>query len=215
MGVFLYGGEMPSTKVDICNMALDHLHVAPITSIDAPTTKEERIVSRWYDNTRRAVLRMHTWNFAIKSTTITALVSPPDIDWSHQYNLPADYIRIVRIGDKFCPIRHYDIQDDKLLINAEGPLQVRYVFDNTTIADYEPLFIETLALDLAVNLAFPLTGNLQILNNLKALRDEKRMMAYHVDGQERPPRRRERSRFKRARMFGRTGRRDLEGNEDW
>jgi len=204
-----------STKIDICNMALDHLHVAPITSIDSPTTKEERIVARWYDNTRRAVLRMHSWNFSIKTVELTPLVSPPDLDWSHQYNLPSDYIRVIRIGEKITPTRHYDIQDAKLLINAEGPLQFRYVFDNLIIADYEPLFIETLALDLAINLAFPLTGNLNVLNTVKALRDEKRMSAYHVDGQERPPRRRERSRFKRMRMFGRGERRDLEGNDDW
>lgn len=188
-------------ETDICNLALDHLNVASITTITNPTDKVGKICDRWYDDTRKAALRMHTWNFAQKRASLAKLVTAPLWGYSAQYELPSDYIRIVEIGD-LNQYKDYAIEGTKLLLNetSTGSLNIRYIYDNTSVETFDPLFVELLALELAYNICFPLSGNLTLKRQIQMERDEKRREAFSVDGQERPPRRVERSKFKEARM---------------
>lgn len=188
-------------ETDICNLALDHLNITSITTITNPTDKVGKTCDRWYDNTRKAALRMHTWNFAIKRAQLAMLTTVPLHGYSTQYELPSDYIRIVAIGD-LNQYKDYAIEGSKLLLDETntGSLDIRYVYDNKSVETFDPLFVELLSLELAFNLSFPLTGNLNMQRSLQVLRDEKRREAFSVDGQERPPKRVERSRFKEARM---------------
>lgn len=188
-------------EVDICNLALDHLNVDAISTITNPTDKVGKLCARWYDNTRKSVLRMHTWNFAMKRASIAKDVAVPTHGYSTQYSLPADYIRIVSIGENNI-YRDYAIEGTKLLINETnaGSLDIRYVYDNKNVEQYDPLFVEFFALSLAHNLAYPLSGNITVMRAIEALKLEKQRAALGVDGQERKPVRRERSRFKDARM---------------
>lgn len=204
-----------SSPLDICNLALDHLNQDPINSITDPVSKTEKLLSRWYDNVRKRVLRMHTWNFAIKTLTISPNALGDPLDWTHEYVLPSDYIRLVSIGDKLMPTKHYDVQAGRLLINAEGPLRFRYVFDNQNVEQYDPLFVEYFAGELALAVSFALSANLGLKNNIAEMLRELRQSAFSVDGQERPPRRRETSRFKRARTRGLRFRADLYNTEDF
>lgn len=188
-------------EVDICNLALDHLNVSPITTITNPTDKVGKVLDRWYDNTRRATLRFHTWNFAMKRASIAKLVTTPEFGYAYEYQLPADYLRIVEVGDGNI-YTDYGIETGKLLIDetSSDGLDIRYVFDNTNVDKYDPLFVELIALELAHNICFALTGNVVLKRELRMARDEKRREALGVDGQERKPRRKERSRFKEARI---------------
>ncbi len=54
---------MPSTVVDICNLALGHLGEAPITAISDENTRA-RACNERYESTLDATLRAHRWNFA-------------------------------------------------------------------------------------------------------------------------------------------------------
>lgn len=192
----------PQNEVDICNLALDYLNVAPITTLTNPTTKEGRVCERWYDATRKSVLRKHTWNFASKRVEIAKDATAPAFGYSTRYQLPTDYIRLVRLGDAN-NYKDYAVEDGYILMNVEetsGGMDVKYIYDNKNVEDYDPLFAELLALELAYNIAFPLTGNITMQRSIKVLRDEKLLEARGVDGQERPPVRYERSRFKEARM---------------
>ena len=191
---------LPSNKTDICNLALDHLNHANISSIETPLTKTETLCANWYDQSRKSCLRMHTWNFAMKRVLLAQDTTAPVFGYSQRYLLPSDYIRVAEIGE--CnDYRDYAIEAGYLLltVNQTGSLKFRYVFNQETVATFDPLFTDLLALELALNLAYPLTGNQAAVNRVKGLRDEKRREAFAVDGQERKPRRRERSRFKAAR----------------
>jgi len=189
----------PTNETEICNLALDHLNQAPIVSITAPNLQRiESICARWYDVSRRSCLRMHTWNESQKRVSLAALSTTPEFEYSHEYQLPPDYIRLTMIGP--CnEIKDYAIDGTKLLCREGGPLDFRYVFDNDVVETFSPLFVDLLALELALNLAYPITANINNVQRIKAMRDEKRGEAFSVDGQERPPRRVERSNFIRAR----------------
>lgn len=188
-------------EVDICNLALDHLHSEPITTITNPTDKVGKLCARWYDNTRKSVLRLHTWNFAMKRATLPKLVTAPEHGWAYQYELPSDYIRIVEIGDNNRH-KHYGLENGKILLDEDSTngRDIRYVFDNKNVEQYDPMFVDLFAIELAHNISYPLSGNINLMNMIRSLRDDKRREAFSVDGQERPPRRVERSRFKDARM---------------
>lgn len=190
----------PLSNTDICNLALDHLNHASISTIDNPTTTTEKLCARWYDQSRKSCLRMHTWNFAMKRVLLAADATAPAYGYSKRYLLPADYIRVAEIGE--CnDYRDYGLEDGYLLLNITetGSLKFRYVYDNENVAAFDPLFVDLLALEMALNLSYPLTGNQAAVSRVLKLRDSKRAEAFSVDGQERKPRRRERSRFKDAR----------------
>lgn len=58
---------MPQTKTSLCNLAYEHLGgAAPfITDIATDTTKHGKLFQECIENSRKAVLRSHPWNFAI------------------------------------------------------------------------------------------------------------------------------------------------------
>ena len=188
-------------EVDICNLALDYLNVDPISTITDPTDKIGKLCARWYDNTRKSVLRMHTWNFAMKRATLAKDTAAPLHGYTTQYTLPSDYIRIVSVGEDNC-YQDYGLEGRKLLLNDTDStgLKIRYVYNSLNVEQYDPLFVELFALSLAYNISYPLSGNINVMRTVKDMLDEKMRAALGVDGQERKPRRRERSRFKEARM---------------
>lgn len=94
-------GQQPGTPVDLCNLALDSIGQAPITSILAPGTPTEDICARWYDEIRREVLRDFIFNFARKPAMLQS-GTPPVVhpDYATAFMLPSDNIRLLTIGDR-------------------------------------------------------------------------------------------------------------------
>ncbi len=191
--------DSPNNQTDICNLALDHLNVSAITSIDTPTSKNEQLCARWYEQTKRATLRAHTWNFAMKRVQLAALSTAPLFEFDTQYALPSDYIRLVRIGFD-THYKYYGVEEGKLLVNsADIALPFRYVYNITNISKMDALFIDAWAANLAIRLAYPITGSNSSVERVGKFLAGTMDLARNVDGQERPPRRYERSRFKDAR----------------
>lgn len=196
----------PTSAVDVCNLALDLLKQDAITSIDAPTGGTDVICARWYDHVRRAVLRKHPWNFAGTRATLAANATAPAFGYSQAYDLPNDFIRLLTIGDDTLNDLQnaYQIEDNQLLYSAadSSSLKIRYVYDFTNVALMDPLFVDVLAAELALRIAFKVTGSDEagdkIKEHLKLIAPE----AYAIDGQERPPIRIQRSKFLDRRRGG-------------
>lgn len=200
---------MALSAVDICNMALDHLKEDNISSIDPAESKVEVICARWYDLTRQIVLRKHPWNFSTKRVLLAKLVAAPEFGFAEQYELPSDFVRLVSIGEEY-QVRDYQIEDNKILINHTGSftadtLALRYIYDFENVPEMDPLFIDLLALELAIRVSYQITGNRSAGQALMQMLKELAPDAYAIDGQERPPIRIETSKFKRARMNGSRG----------
>lgn len=199
----------PSSEVDICNLALDLINEASITNFETPETRTEVICKRHYQLARRAVLRMHTWNFAIKRAQLAKNSTAPLYGYDAAYNIPNDYIRVVELGE-FGSIKNYSIENNQILVDAVNNttsstdvLNMRYVYDFTNVSLMEALFIETFALHLAQRLCMPITNNQAILGRLNEQWEEISTVALSVDGQEDPPTRKEYSRNRAARYGNR------------
>ena len=192
------------SSVEICNLALDQLKEDSISSIESPTTNIEVLCKRWYDQVRRAVLRKHPWNFAIKRASLAELATAPEFEYAKQFQLPSDYIRLLTVGT-YGNQKRYQLENNKILIDdvsgltAAGALPIRYIYDFTTVTQMDPLFIDVLAVELAIRISYQITGSGTKGRDLMATLAEIAPGAYAVDGQERPPQRRETSRFKSKR----------------
>jgi len=193
----------PTSAVDLCNLALGELGAKVISSITTPKTAEESVCARRYDATRRAVLRMHIWNFA-KRRVLLPRSGAPAFDFTDQYPLPNDYIRfadakVATDGD--IGKDDYDIADGFYMANAGGVtgVQFSYIYDHDTIAKWDPLFLRLFVLYLAKDMSYELTRKSAVKESILSEINLIEGRVRGIDGQERPPIRREYSKFLGAR----------------
>lgn len=150
---------MPSSEAEICNLALGHLGEAPIVSLDDDDTAA-RACSLRYAATRDAALRAHRWNFAKARATLSELDDAPSFGWLHQFQLPADCLRVVEfndseVGDTISDL--FEVEGQKLLTDSDEANLV-YIQRVTNVALFDSLFVEVLALKLAIALSEVIRG---------------------------------------------------------
>ena len=192
------------SAVDICNLALSQLGDKRVTTIEAPATATEQICALHYDTTRQSLFRKHLWNFAKKRVVLTRLNTAPSFDYTDQYQLPNDYMRLIKVSstdDTRFDHRDYDVEEGKLLLNANGATTVNlvYVFDQTVVAKWDTLFKTLCYLTLAKVICYDITRKATLKEALMAEIERMEANVKAIDGQERPPRRVERSRFVESR----------------
>lgn len=208
---------MQASKLTVINTALDLVEEAPIQNIDSPKTTTEQVMLRHYDQRRRALLRKHAWNFATKRAVLPALEEDlPFGYWNSWHELPADYIRFCGIGEDDHIRSYYQIENNRILMGGtsdliiSGSLPLRYVYDFTNIPKADPLFLDCLALEIAVWTAGKIAAKESLKAGLVAMLKDTLGEAYSIDGQDRPPIRIERSRALESRRghrnYSRNGR---------
>lgn len=149
-----------TSATDIANRALDILKEAPISSIE-----DARPIAMWlkrnFDVTRDALLEESEWNFALKRASLPASSTAPAFGWQKQYQLPGDCIRVIPLtadgSFEGTPVP-FEVEDGKILTDAEAPLKVRYVYRNENYAAYPATFQQALSAKLAMKMAHWLTG---------------------------------------------------------
>ena len=197
----------PTSDVDICNLALDHLKQSPISSILTPVTSTEYVFKRWYDTVRMAALRAHPWKFATIRTTLTPTGTTPPFGYAYAYDLPNDYIRMVSIGDDYLgnlKLAHV-IENNQILTPSGNSAQtdtgdastlyIRYVYDCTDVNKFDQLFVAFFALRLAIKLAPKFSLSAAMGNELKAQLIDADCEAKTVNGQDAPIKRIQQSRM--------------------
>jgi len=186
----------PISPVDICNLALDRIAQTAIASIEDPNNDSEETMARWYDQTRRELLRSYVWNFA-KGRTLITRTGTPDFDYTDKYLLPNDFVRVLSLGgySEIDAIKNYDIEGKSILLNYGGATSVklRYTKDIQDVSLFDALFIKLLYLHIAKNVCYKYTVKASIVEGLEAELTREELQAVSVDGQERPPRHRHES----------------------
>jgi len=182
----------PTSPVEVCNLSLDLLrHNTLVESIDDPVGDEETLAARWYDATRRSLLRMFPWNFARKRATLSRDATAPAFEYADAYILPNDYVNYVYVGDDPIndPIKEFVIEGDRLLIDNEGAasLKLCYIWNIEDVSKFDPIFLMFLAGELAVVFANSLTGLNKAISAMEKFRDRWEAKARAKNGQENPP----------------------------
>jgi hypothetical protein len=142
---------MASSEVEIMNMALIAVGERMITA-STEDTKAARVADARYPNVRDDVLSSHPWHCATKRASLSALVAAPAFGFTYQFQLPADYLRLVQLED---PKETYEIEDGKILTD-NSELKIIYIFQLTEVPKMTP----TLATAIGAKLAFEIANAL-------------------------------------------------------
>ncbi len=143
-------------------MALGKLGSSRIKNL-ADTTEEtpEAIQCRLhFEQTRDALIRSHWWRFASARETLTENSSSPDFEFTNQFDLPDDFMRLKSVWDG---VDHrntrvtFGMEGDLLLTNSDS-IDLRYIKKVTDPTKFDSLFVEVLILKLAIKLLSPLAG---------------------------------------------------------
>jgi len=207
----------PQDPVDICNLALLGLNQDFVTNIETPTTDTEKLCKKVFPQARRSVLRSHPWNFGIKRAQLAVNATKPLFGFQSAYDLPSDFVRYltrhtdlgVPVSDGFIEGKEYEIENGQFLTNTTSTsstvLNIRYIFDQENILKWDPLAIEVLVLEIKLALHIQYKSAPRVIALTERQINEKLAVAKAIDGQERPPRRIQRSKFIQARRRGQSG----------
>lgn len=152
-----------ATKTDIVNIALRRIGANKITDIDRDTTKEAVAARDLYEEARKELLNLHTWNFATKRDQLEASATPPAYGWDYAYIIPDDLIRVVSVhphddDDASVPYKlEFQQGDDRVLLCDSNQVYLRYIFDQEDVNLMSPTFRDTLAWRMARDLAAALS----------------------------------------------------------
>ena len=155
---------MPFSQVDICNKALTKIGAQRIVAITDDTKAAKSLRAIW-DMQRDVELAAHPWSFAMTRVQLPALLTAPDYGWARSFQLPADCLRIVEVGENwtlYLPSEageFFQIEGTKILCDESSPLRMRYIKQVTNTGEFPALFAEALACGLAAELALDSTDS--------------------------------------------------------
>lgn len=165
------------TETRIANMALAKIGAKQIASgytIDTDTTPDGLQAALIYDQTRDALLRSFVWRFATGRAMLQMDSVVPSFGWEAQFILPQDFLRMISvyIGEVESPSQIdetlYAIEGNRLLADEET-FGIRYIKRIEDVTLFDPLFVQVLILQLALQLLSALAGidTVQLKNSLE------------------------------------------------
>lgn len=164
-----------ASEVSICNDALVQLGAEDLLISLSDNTKAGRLCNQMYSIVREQVLTRFAWNCSIKQAELAALVETPTHEFTYAFKLPADCLRVIKIGvpassasaansrDPFGyhqwePMQWRRVAGNKIFSNA-SPLYISYVANITDPNEMDPALRDAIAAYLAAKIAYALTGS--------------------------------------------------------
>lgn len=193
-----------SSTTEIANLALAAVgHNEQIASLETDTSTAADILRLQYPMRRKALLRAHPWNFAIRRATLAQLSAAPNHKWAHQYTLPVDCLRVLSTSweeqgynsrDPYMTAGLWDVsgtpyrvENNRLMCNEAG-VSIEYVADVTDTTLFDAAFTDALVYAVAAAICMPLTSNSAAMERLYQLYERKLSEARVYDAQEGTPR---------------------------
>ena len=172
-----------NSEVEICNAALSLIGQNVLVTLLNPATEQGKQCALWYPSIRDELLREHTWNFAEKRAILAELVDTPPFEFTKYFQLPADYIKSIRLYNNDSTFR---IEGNRIATSATG-CNLIYTAQVTDPTLFDEGFKKALYMTLAARLCKKVNGN----NNLTIQRSEEAkealFKAKQADSQEGTP----------------------------
>lgn len=159
---------MAASNVAIANLALTKLGDLRILNL-TDNTKPAREVNAVFDMARDYLQRRFSWRFCIKRANLAADSGTPLWDWSYQYQIPTDCLRILQVGQWYPSPdlsdlistggQEYVLEGKYILSNQAGPLKLRYLSRVTDPVQFDTAFDMAFSAYLAYLVAEPLTAS--------------------------------------------------------
>ncbi len=147
-------------------------------------------MNQHFGASRRAVLRDHVWNFAMKRTILTVVASvPPAFGFQYGFVLPDDFVRVVHLTEnttgRSLDTNCWKVEGQNIMSNSTS-INLRYIFDCENEEMFDSLFSECLGLYLAKKCCFFLTGSQSRVQELQQAYDDALKRAKFVNATENP-----------------------------
>lgn len=167
-----------ASEVEICNLALSHLRIAPGISSLEERSEEARTCSLFYEQVRDEVLREFPWPFATRIVALALVEEQPTSEWAYSYRYPTDCLqarRVVsgagRIETRATRVPYRLASDDAgpLIYADQAEAEVEYTARIDDPTHYAPDFVQAVALLLAFYIAPRVTSGDQFKLGDRAL----------------------------------------------
>jgi hypothetical protein len=175
---------MSVSAVSICSNAL-LMNGAQTISSFGDNTERARQCANLYPTVRDYVLSSHPWNCCMKRVQLSPDETYPAYDWTYQFTLPADFLRILAVGESGAE-DPYVIEDGKILTDA-GLLNLRYVYRNDNEAKWTSLLVMAVTLAMRSVLAYPVTQSTSLEQLITQSIQPILKQARAIDSQDQPP----------------------------
>lgn len=173
-----------ATGVSICSNALLMLGAKTINDFDEPVDRA-KIAANLYPTVRDDLLRTHPWNCTIKRVLLAPDATPPAFGYDNQFELPADFLRVMEVGQAGYQI-DYLVEGRHILANAVS-VELRYVYLNPVENTWDANLVALMTLAMAAAMAYAITQSAAVRDSLKQELEMAKKVASAVDGQEDPP----------------------------
>lgn len=147
----------PPSETQIANLALGRLGARRITSL-TDGTEEANVVRLFYFDARDQLLEEYNWDFAILEAVLAADATAPLFDRANRFQLPSDYLRMLRPYPERNQITlDWIVQSGFIYTNDTAPLNIRYLAQINDPTRFSPSFRTALSLRLAADACEHLT----------------------------------------------------------
>jgi hypothetical protein len=175
-----------ASVVDICNSGLNLLGASTITQL-TDDSKNARLCNQRYEPIRNRIFRSHAWNCLTKRVQLAADSAAPVVEYSTQYTLPSDCLRVLKIHtgstDSIASDIDYVVEGRKIKTN-QGTVFLVYIALITDPNEYDTYLQESIASALAADIAYAITNNATLAKNYQVTADERLREARFVDATE-------------------------------
>ena len=169
-----------ASEVSICNRAMALLGANTITSLSDGST-EANVCNAVYADARDAVLRSYPWSCAINRATLAQLSSDPVWGFDKAYSLPNDphCLSVLELKETST----YRIEGRTLVCNTDTAT-IKFVAIITDPGQFDPGLVFALASRIAAEVAYALTQNRALSNDMWAMSSRAVVDASIYDGAE-------------------------------
>jgi len=170
-----------ASKIGIINMALRRLGEQPIVAIDEGS-EPSNVMEDIYDILLDNELRQWSWPFATTTVELAEVSGETPPDWGYVFQLPADYLQIVRLVDvntsttitewnfqrqQFSVSNiQWKVREGKLYINTSS-VTLEYVFRQEDTEKYDAAFTLAWSRRLAMEAAPAITEREDVTQSVR------------------------------------------------
>lgn len=175
---------MSDSAVAVCNVALSRIGQQGIMSF-ADNTNTARLCLVAYDPSRRSMLRMMRPGFAKKRFSVPKLATNPIWSYAEAGQLPADCLLVIEV-DQPEDVR-WAVEGRTIVTDGSMPLDILYIRDAQDPPEFDPVFDDALADQIAAEIVFGITKNIGYRDKFYASAAFKAEMAQNTDAQQGSP----------------------------
>lgn len=176
-----------SSKVELCNRALQRIGAARITSLE-DNTESSKACNAIFEMIVEEILSRNDWSSARRRVELAQTLDTPAYGYEYEYQLPTDprCLRVLSVNASPISSVNYRIEGDKLLTD-ETSISITYTAMLDSSGDYGPYVSRAIVGQLAAELCYAFTATQSKVDAMNGYAEKEFMEAAAADAIQGPP----------------------------